>query len=433
MKAIHKHGQYGVLASPCPRPAGQHERQSKTEHLAVLCLCTALVLMPGATVRVAEAQPSYSAYYRYLGNYPDDADTPYADNIQGLAHDDSHWFISQAATLWKVDVSVSLAAVPESSPHVLLQNTELQGLGFNHIGDIDSYNGYLFVPIEGGGAKPYAGHVGAGIAFFQTSNLQLAGWTDVGETQASSPWCAVSPDGRYLYTGGKRLDCACPQWDDRLLRYQLDWSHAPPLIVGPPERLTISYPDGFFVSAAAQGGEVSPDGRLLYMVHGYYEYSGVMPRYWGITVIDLTSLQVINQSTNGDGLFNYEFHPNYDKYEEPEGLTIWDLDDGRAPGVRGQIHVLLVANWNWDPSSGTDKVYVKHYTGTVHVDGSRAESGDGKIASPFRTVNEAVNFLTSWNWSGSRISIKARSYPEAVTLSHAVRLEATGGTVIIGR
>jgi hypothetical protein len=28
--------------------------------------------------------------------------------------------------------------------------------------------------------------------------------------------------------------------------------------------------------------------------------------------------------------------------EEIEGLTVWNLDDGRAPGIRGQVHVLML-------------------------------------------------------------------------------------------
>jgi hypothetical protein len=44
--------------------------------------------------------------------------------------------------------------------------------------------------------------------------------------------------------------------------------------------------------------------------------------------------------------------------EEPEGLTFWDLDaDGRAPGLRGQLHVVLLDN----DLVTADDVYVKHY------------------------------------------------------------------------
>jgi hypothetical protein len=43
--------------------------------------------------------------------------------------------------------------------------------------------------------------------------------------------------------------------------------------------------------------------------------------------------------------------------EELEGLTIWNLDNGAAPGVAGQIHVQLVDN----DDLSSDDYYLKHY------------------------------------------------------------------------
>lgn len=42
--------------------------------------------------------------------------------------------------------------------------------------------------------------------------------------------------------------------------------------------------------------------------------------------------------------------------EELEGLTLWDLDDGRAPGISGQIHVVLIN----DGGASNDDWYFKH-------------------------------------------------------------------------
>jgi hypothetical protein len=42
--------------------------------------------------------------------------------------------------------------------------------------------------------------------------------------------------------------------------------------------------------------------------------------------------------------------------EEIEGLTVWNLDDGRAPGIRGQVHVLML-----DVGEvSNDDLYFKH-------------------------------------------------------------------------
>jgi len=45
--------------------------------------------------------------------------------------------------------------------------------------------------------------------------------------------------------------------------------------------------------------------------------------------------------------------------EEIEGLTVWNLDDGRAPGIRGQVHVLMSDL----EDASNDDLYFKHMRG----------------------------------------------------------------------
>ena len=44
-------------------------------------------------------------------------------------------------------------------------------------------------------------------------------------------------------------------------------------------------------------------------------------------------------------------------YEELEGLTVWDLSDGRAPRLSGQLHLTMIDN----VGSGDDDLYFKHF------------------------------------------------------------------------
>ena len=55
------------------------------------------------------------------------------------------------------------------------------------------------------------------------------------------------------------------------------------------------------------------------------------------------------------------FWENWDDSEEPEGIDIWDLDSGIAPGINGQIHVIMIDNV---PDLHNDDLYFKHYTTT---------------------------------------------------------------------
>jgi hypothetical protein len=123
-----------------------------------------------------------------------------------------------------------------------------------------------------------------------------------------------------------------------------------------------------------QGGAFADDEQLpfplLYLINGNMDD----PCDCGIHVFEMTESQTgdecepgadpclvaqrVDRSTNGGVYFSYEYHPGYDQYEEPEGLTFWDLDaDGRAPGIGGQLHAIMLDN----ELGVSDNVYIKHY------------------------------------------------------------------------
>lgn len=54
--------------------------------------------------------------------------------------------------------------------------------------------------------------------------------------------------------------------------------------------------------------------------------------------------------------FKFEYHPGWSKYEEPEGITVGDVDGKGEPNIKGQIHVIMLDN-----NAGEDGVYFKHY------------------------------------------------------------------------
>jgi hypothetical protein len=132
---------------------------------------------------------------------------------------------------------------------------------------------------------------------------------------------------------------------------------------------TLTYETGTKVALdIMQGGEFSDDG-FLYLIHGYGSDIGEGYGY-GIKVFDITTWKLVVASTNegGTGGFKYEFHPTtWDtwKYQEPEGLTYWDLDkDTRAPHIQGQLHAIMLDNDYVEPDAPgnvDDELYFKHY------------------------------------------------------------------------
>ena len=139
----------------------------------------------------------------------------------------------------------------------------------------------------------------------------------------------------------------------------------------------------------------------------------------------------VQRSTNGFGHFNYEFDPDFPIGEEPEGITIWDLDnDDRVPDdrLKGQLHVLLLDNDEPD-FLDDDDITMKHYTHTIYVDRDHTAEEQGTPSKPFNTVGEANELA----WNGARIKIKAGTYPETLKFSKRIKVVADGGAVTIGQ
>ena len=382
------------------------------------------------------AQQSYETYYRYIKDYPSNRATGWTEHPQGATHDRDNWYITQEKALWRIPVEHDLNSVSNGDPGVV--KIELDDLPvltkarFNHFGDPTHYEyggkGFVLVPLEGEG--------GQGIAVFRAdATLNYLTYSPIKQDHAA--WCAVDPSDPegHLYSA--------PSYDSAsdIYKYRVDWET---LRYGKPPELVLTYESSLTLSpkvvAGLQGGKISPDGKLLYLSM----FGGTDDKVFsGIRVYDIPTGKLVRESANGSGWFNYEIHPK--SFQVAEGLVIWDLDDGRAPGIRGQLHVFMFYHPDIKiVKLARDGVYFKHYDGAMDVDGiagidkqpkNLAEVISGKPTThpslfvPFKTVG----FAHSNAWNGARINIQAGSYPETLTLSKPVKLVAKGGTVTIGR
>lgn len=391
----------------------------------VLCLLISAAL----AASLAAAQPE--GFYLYLGNHPTEAGPGWHGNAQGLAHDDTHWFITQASAIWKVPVTHNLAAATLGAPGVRRRAlSDYPALSrYNHFGDGEHYEfsgaGYFFVAIEGKNLS----QCGA-VAVFRGSDLAYLDQHCVrfaeDARREDAPWCALDPEG-VLYVS---------TYNDAsvIKRFQVDWQklHASgELVLSPLPGLTLRSENGQpLVIDRAQGGVISPTGALLYLSAGASGFGVTTPDELptdGIHVFDIQSGRRIQRSTDGYGHFNFEFHSGDSIWQEPEGLTIWDLEDGRAPGISGQLHVLLLDKDLLDDD--TDDVYVKHYTHTIRVDRNYQGAEIGTPTHPFNTVSEAYALA----WNGSQLAIRSGSYAEKLLLEKSMIIRARDGSVVIGR
>jgi hypothetical protein len=195
-----------------------------------------------------------------------------------------------------------------------------------------------------------------------------------------------------------------------------------------------------------QGAAFAPSRRVLYVSNGY-DCDTVNP---GLHAFDLqTGRELARSGKLANSLFWFAFDCTL-MNQEPEGMTVWDLDDVPNPhGIQGQLHVLLLDNDVDTYLGGQDHAYFKHYTGKLHVDGARS-SGDGRLSSPYGSLGEAlVERDCTWNayqiprpppppcverpaaWSGSTLVLAPGSYPDDLTdprlERHAITVRGSGG------
>lgn len=403
------------------------------------------------------SQPQYyEAYYLHQGTYPYRENTRYAPEFQGLTHDMEYWFFANNAVdsflnpypaIWKIPVTQDLRHVMDFSPpeeaspkwvyKPLLKEGDMAEAGTNHVGDISYFKGknpndigYVLAPIE-------SSKQSHSIALFKSDNLEYVGRADIDYAYSDDKlpkyeyrnasgqrmyrdlgWVAVDPAG-YIYTS--------PDFTTYVYKYQLNWDELPDRS---PEltclgRIRLLDRSGYPLELShTQGGVFSEHGGLLYMVTGINH-----KRYGtdGINVFDTETWRRVAQSTIADdqSAFYYHYEAGFDQYEEPEGITIWDLDNKGAPNISGQLHVGILDNEG--SNQNDDRVYISHY-GVLYSDRLYTFPGAGTFTSPFNTVGEAY----AGAWYGAQIRIQAGFYPEALTLSKHVELRAQGGTVTIG-
>lgn len=347
---------------------------------------TALVFAVGL-IAVQQSAAQECSQHTLLGDRPAAGNPGWHEEAQGLAHDSDYWYVTQNREhldprMWRIPVTHDLGAgVACGDAGVSCHDWFDSGLmpPYNHYGDPDFYEfngrGYVLVPIECGGddcsdAPPN------GVAIFRADKtLEFLAFEPF-PGQRSSPWVAVDPDGRLLSsefgTGAKfnrfYIDWALFQSDGER---KLTITPLPPMLLQDEAGWPLDLPN-------AQGGEFSDDGRLLYLLNGNGRGDALATE--GLHVFQtrpgsgaecgeaeadpcIIAQQIEHSHNSSDPGFSYEFHPGANfgaSFQEPEGLTFWDLDaDGRAPGLTGQLHAVLLDNDV--AATDADEVFVKHY------------------------------------------------------------------------
>ncbi|MCB0578687.1 MAG: hypothetical protein KDD10_05195 [Phaeodactylibacter sp.] len=400
----------------------------------------------------------FEGYYLAQGQFPRDAgNLPWFPNdteMQGVTNDGANWFFTMTpqdesnGIMWRIPKSRELGAgINEQTPGVdKVAMSDVQILRNNnywHWGDPDHYEyegvDYILVPVTEGAEAPV-------ILCFRADNLAYVNYAKL-RGGAHGGWCAVGTDG-YIYSSSNH--------PDKLRRYEVDWS----IFTDPNsgnhdvitylESYTLKNSDGSTLQLRhMQGGEFSRSGELLYVVCGtggcLGQGDGPNPTD-GIHVFETHTWREVQHSFNNYGLENY-FSYTFDNTcknclggiggfgsQTPEGLTVWNLDDGSAPNIRGQLHVLT--NWYTFAWACSDEFSLHHFSRNVYVDSDNGvipptSPRTGTRSKPFRTVNDAYSFYQIWD--GAQMVIKAGTYSDTGIYSTRIRMVSEGGSTVIGQ
>ena len=238
----------------------------------------------------------------------------WSDEFQGLTHDDQHWYISRTFNISKHNSYFEKI-------HEIGIPSDLEKEGYNHFGDIDFYNGHLYIPIE------HENWERDPIVLVLDSNLVEIEHKALSKHRAA-PWCAINPWNGYLYSSEfhnvSKLYAYDPENDFEFIT-----------------TLELKNPDG--VIDEVQGGCFSKNGRL-------YLTSDITQ--------EIRCYSVLNGCFMGSRKVLY--NPDSPDYFEMEGITLWRLIVDSAPV---QIHVGIRDN-DWPDK---DDLYLKHYSSSSPV------------------------------------------------------------------
>ena len=286
---------------------------------------------PGVRGWLTELQ--WPSTLTFINDYPADATPGWSNNVQGVAHDGNHWyFVQQDEFIWKIPITRDLGApVAFDPPHGVPMPAALALLGYDHMGDPDVFEDHLYVPLEANEADvPQPPR----ICLFDANSLAFRG-SAILNAQGGVPWCAVHPVTGDLFSSA--FDATQLQVYRRAVLADT---------AGQSVGLELTHVGGFTLHdgggarldlARVQGGAFSAAGHLYLACdaddHGVMAFDMVCGR----RVFDIPKSSLPAGS-------------------EVEGLTILDLDDTQAPGIRGQVHML----WLNDDVS-TDQMHFSHF------------------------------------------------------------------------
>lgn len=276
-----------------------------------------------------------SGQFHYIGEYPKDRRIRWGNKLQGVSHDANNWFIVQRYSLWKFPVSRPLSEHVPGQPggkggiYRAFIPHHLRGGEDDHLGDPDHFAGKLYVPFESGS--------GPRVLVYRGSDLHYLSHVRIKE-ERQIPWLAINPRDKHLYTSSFNHQNHGAQ-PVRLRKYQIRYSG---------KQLILTYKG--YVQLRDRRGKVL---KLKRLQGGCFSPKG---EFFIVSDVKHGGIYYFNSSFRLRQHIPVNYKPGGVHAEELEGITFWDLDNGRAHRIRGQLHLTMLDN-----DVSLDEVYFKHY------------------------------------------------------------------------
>jgi hypothetical protein len=274
--------------------------------------------------------------------------------IQGIAHSKTHWYISNKGTIYKTPKNRFESIVKK----VDLSNIQGQlGCGFyDHFGDMDFYEGLLYVATTGkNGSLPIV------VVFDENLNFKKYAYFPPNK-QCGAGWVAINPVTGYLYSSSPYRE---------LHVYDRNFSSGSILTSLYDVSLDFKYgapSENEWGKVWNQGGAFSPNGVFYYVLDHQEDencsYTGIHAFLIHGRYSSEITIRGKNNKDENVNFMNEKCDPDWDNTDtevfcgdrncrkwEFEGIAIWNLGAGD-----GQIHMLQLKNHYDD-----DKVHLFHY------------------------------------------------------------------------
>lgn len=285
--------------------------------------------------------PDYPDEISECCTYPDEKQTCYSHNVQGVTHDQSNWFISNPTQLWAFPFYADL------------NNYKPEPFIFAHINGWPQFRGYrfkdlsyyemesepptsrrkrlVFIALCHDDSRKHKAIISVHRApQFGANKNNYDPLGHVVTKHEELAWVAVNPIDGLLYTSGTI------KGQENKFIYVYSFSFTGGFHIDFVRNIYVRDELGnpLFIDWV-QGGCFSNEGHL-YISSGSYE--GYIDNY-GINGIDLrTGRRFLH--------FRPDYEPGWSKYQEIEGITYWDLGtkNSHIPNMGGQIHLLVLDN-----------------------------------------------------------------------------------------